>query len=695
MDRFENIPPTPAALKSAEAAGQQDALHTNARESEASATSHQPSAIETVKPSQGYGEPAEKISPLDTSAHLYSRGSVTSYRSDSPPTAGLRVQTDFHAPIAGSTKNTAISDNLRIENKGYLSPTKFPSRTPSLLALAAQGGFVEPVSPASVVSSPLLNAMTEMTPLPSPIVGESPGPWKRMISRTGTGSSVSSIPQENAPPGPLSSPPKTQQKRKHYSGLKPAVAEARSATVAAGMPDSATHGKNRSISEYVPDITLAPRPRNITMAAPGAGPSAPEIASPTEKPLQREEHLATQRGLGVAQAPPTPPASSQSGAGSSDGEVTSSETRSGTESLSLEEPVDAERFEAVTVRGGHKRKWRALKSLGQGTFSKVILAIRMDQARSTQNLSREDDKASEISIIGSRKLVAVKIIGHGPAGGADEARIETSLQRELEILKSIHHPSLIHLLAYRVTAERAILVLNYCPGGDLFDLAAQKIELLVPPLIRRIFAELVAAVRYLHSQWIVHRDIKLENVLLNIDLALLQPSKDWQTFPAPVVTLTDLGLSRRIPMPPESPLLQTRCGSEDYASPELMMGQPYDGRASDAWALGVLLYTLMEGRLPFDARPGQHSRSRTAHRVARVEWQWYRYADHDGEWDSTKGSDLSGARLAVEGLLRRARTRLSLDTIAEMEWVRAGVQVKDGLQVRDDDVDDHNETSTR
>ena len=115
--------------------------------------------------------------------------------------------------------------------------------------------------------------------------------------------------------------------------------------------------------------------------------------------------------------------------------------------------------------------------------------------------------------INLKNLVAVKICEHGPAGGADEKKIETSLKRELEILKAIHHPSLIHLKAVSILEKRAYLVLNYSPGGDLFELASLKLDLLTPPLIRRMFAELVAAVQYLHSRYIVHRDIKLESML--------------------------------------------------------------------------------------------------------------------------------------------------------------------------------------
>ena len=154
---------------------------------------------------------------------------------------------------------------------------------------------------------------------------------------------------------------------------------------------------------------------------------------------------------------------------------------------------------------------------------------------------------------------------------------------------------------------------------------------------------------------------------------------DWLTHPTPVVTLTDLGLGRWIPQPPASPLLNTRCGSEDYAAPELLMGQEYDGRATDVWALGVLLYAIMEGRLPFDPIPGSRRQSPTSHRIARCEWRWLRWANKDGEWDGEKGRELNGGAECVEGLLRRARTRWSLEKVEETEWVRGGLVVDGGL----------------
>lgn len=171
---------------------------------------------------------------------------------------------------------------------------------------------------------------------------------------------------------------------------------------------------------------------------------------------------------------------------------------------------------------------------------------------------------------------------------------------------------------------------------------------------------------------------------------LADSSVDWATFPTSLITLADLGLSRRIA---DDEKLETRCGSDDYAAPEVIMGQPYDGRATDAWSLGVLLYALLESRLPFDPHPGMSDahrmRSRTSHRIARVEWRWVEYAGDDGDHEANHAmfeeKGLLGAMEITEGLLKRARSRWTMDLVANQPWVRDAIQVEGGIKFRDED----------
>lgn len=269
-----------------------------------------------------------------------------------------------------------------------------------------------------------------------------------------------------------------------------------------------SHARNRSNSEYVPESIQVPRPRNIVVSGSTVPPSL-QLQSPPIEHLQREEYLAVQRGITVPIAkPPTPPKSNR-GTDSSDQESPPTSPKVTKEPLPLY-------YEARTIRGNQLKRWKAVRQLGKGTFSTVMLATSQEAGTGipvnlkdvTSQVVTEEEQRLE-----PKTLVAVKICERGPAGGVDEKKIEISLKRELDILKSIDHPSLIHLKAVDIMSQRALLVLSYCAGGDLFDLAVAKLDLLIPSLIRRIFAELVAAVQYLHSLYIVHRDIKLESML--------------------------------------------------------------------------------------------------------------------------------------------------------------------------------------
>lgn len=187
----------------------------------------------------------------------------------------------------------------------------------------------------------------------------------------------------------------------------------------------------------------------------------------------------------------------------------------------------------------------------------------------------------------------------------------------------------------------------------------------------------------------------LPDILLNLTpTALASLPSPVCRYPHPLVTLTDFGLSRHIPAPPESPFLTHRCGSADYAAPEVLLGQPYDGRATDAWALGVTLYALLEGRLPFDPLPPRPGRRRPGgnatvkHRIARCDWMWVEYGDDDGDWavaQTPKARSLEGARLVVEGLLKKVgRGRFDLNRVASETWVQEGICVDGGLRRESD-----------
>lgn len=366
------------------------------------------------------------------------------------------------------------------------------------------------------------------------------------------------------------------------------------------------------------------------------------------------------------------------------------------------ETLPADVYVATTLSGGHTA-WTRVTTAGKGSFSEVILArpaiefvkpelVDDIEDRAEEEIAEYESDKENGTMIGSggivgntsalsgshrrstNVLVAVKITA------LNHARADSELQlfkRDLDIMSKLpHHPSLMRLIAWSLDEQvhkRALFVLPYCCGGDLFDLVAKHRSKMQPILIRRLFADVCSAVVFLHRHLIVHRDIKLENVLLDVPVAQILSMAEPNKYPGPLAILTDLGLARKIDG--DNPMLSTRCGSDDYVPPEIMMGQPYDGRETDSWALGVLLYAMMEGRLPFDAPPhmqqyeGSRARLRTAHRIARVDWGWYKRKDlgpDDQEWQ--------GGKEVVEGCLkRRQQRRLAADTL-QMPFVRDAIE---------------------
>ncbi|KAI0090643.1 hypothetical protein BDY19DRAFT_984342 [Irpex rosettiformis] len=159
--------------------------------------------------------------------------------------------------------------------------------------------------------------------------------------------------------------------------------------------------------------------------------------------------------------------------------------------------------------------------------------------------------------------------------------MSASLTREIHHHRQLHHPHITQLFEVIATENNIWLVTELCSGGELFDYLAEKGRLSEDET-RLFFGQLCLAVAYLHEKGIVHRDLKLENVLLDERCR---------------VKLGDFGFTREFE---RGVFLETFCGTTGYASPEMLMSQKYLGPEVDIWSLGVILYTLLTGTLPFD-----------------------------------------------------------------------------------------------
>lgn len=180
--------------------------------------------------------------------------------------------------------------------------------------------------------------------------------------------------------------------------------------------------------------------------------------------------------------------------------------------------------------------------------------------------------------------VAVKIIDRKKAP-VDFA--EKFLPREMEILPILNHNSIIKLHETFESKEgKVYIILELAVNGDLLDFIKTKGSL-AEESAHKMFYQLVTAVKYCHDMNIVHRDLKCENVLLDQDLN---------------IKLSDFGFGRRM-IPSSlghSNLSKTFCGSSAYAAPEILQGIPYRPKLCDIWSLGVILYIMVCGSMPYD-----------------------------------------------------------------------------------------------
>lgn len=317
-------------------------------------------------------------------------------------------------------------------------------------------------------------------------------------------------------------------------------------------------------------------------------------------------------------------------------------------------------------------RWKKVRQIGSGNFSNVFLFESLDQV--TNPRLRQ---VSVKRIIYPEELVDRRSLNQQLTKDL-LSRLESSLSREISILKSLDHPCIVKLYGINnpvfVTSKKPLrdlmlrddklplcdLIMSYCSGGDLLMAATSCSGKLEVQLIQRIFSELVIAVKYLHDNDVIHRDLKLENVLLKFPLSTIIDMMDSPVYMKHnLIELADFGLCKKIE-PGE--MCTARCGSEDYVSPEILMGVPYDGRLSDTWALGVILFGLLEDRLPFDPPPNASARQRnraTSHRIARYEWKWFRLLNED-----------SDAKDIVKHTLTRKSERWRINQIRESSFVK-------------------------
>jgi serine/threonine protein kinase len=206
--------------------------------------------------------------------------------------------------------------------------------------------------------------------------------------------------------------------------------------------------------------------------------------------------------------------------------------------------------------------------IGKGSFGKVYLASHKLTNGSKVRWEQTGPRESYLTV----QQVVLK------SAKKDDA----NLAREIHHHRQFLHPHIARLYEVIVTESLVWLVLEYCPGDELYNYLLQK-GALEPTKVQKIFTQLVGAVSYVHNKSCVHRDLKLENILLD---------KHGD------VKLVDFGFTREYEG--KSSYLQTWCGTVCYSAPEMLKGEKYAGEKVDVWSLGIILYALLVGELPFD-----------------------------------------------------------------------------------------------
>lgn len=189
------------------------------------------------------------------------------------------------------------------------------------------------------------------------------------------------------------------------------------------------------------------------------------------------------------------------------------------------------------------------------------------------------------------QYAAIKIISKGALASrislnrlADEVEHNLlSVEREIVVMKLIDHPNIMRLYDVWETSTSLYLILEYVQGGELFDYLCAKGRRPTSEVLG-YFQQIICAVDYCHRFNIAHRDLKLENILIDQDAN---------------IKVADFGMATWQDSS-RGKLLRTSCGSPHYAAPEIISGKPYNGASADIWSCGVILYALLAARLPFD-----------------------------------------------------------------------------------------------
>ncbi|CAI0553807.1 unnamed protein product [Linum tenue] len=196
----------------------------------------------------------------------------------------------------------------------------------------------------------------------------------------------------------------------------------------------------------------------------------------------------------------------------------------------------------------------------------------------------------------TKELVAVKYIERGD-------KIDENVQREIINHRSLRHPNIVRFKEVILTPTHLAIVMEYASGGELFERICSAGRF-GEDEARFFFQQLISGVSYCHAMQVCHRDLKLENTLLD-------------GSPAPRLKICDFGYSKSSVLHSQP---KSTVGTPAYIAPEVLLRQEYDGKIADVWSCGVTLYVMLFGGYPFEDPEEPKDFRKTIQRILNVQY---------------------------------------------------------------------------
>ncbi|MED6185311.1 Serine/threonine-protein kinase srk2i [Stylosanthes scabra] len=196
----------------------------------------------------------------------------------------------------------------------------------------------------------------------------------------------------------------------------------------------------------------------------------------------------------------------------------------------------------------------------------------------------------------TKELVAVKYIERGD-------KIDENVKREIINHRSLRHPNIVRFKEVILTPTHLAIVMEYASGGELFERICNAGRFSEDEA-RFFFQQLISGVSYCHAMQVCHRDLKLENTLLD-------------GSPAPRLKICDFGYSKSSVLHSQP---KSTVGTPAYIAPEVLLKQEYDGKIADVWSCGVTLYVMLVGAYPFEDPNEPKDFRKTIQRILSVQY---------------------------------------------------------------------------